>query len=98
MAPLTFVWPGVPKQPETTAPSSRLERYLTLFCIDEVMLFILSMRLLKTQFYDKVLLDKYMNVKSMGIKKILRGIWLISANMMKSSKPICKRSSQTQTR
>ena len=35
-SPLTFVWPGVPKQRMTTAPSSRSERHLTVFCIDEI--------------------------------------------------------------
>ena len=35
-SPLTFVWPGVPKQYTTTAPSSRSERHLMAFCIDEI--------------------------------------------------------------
>ena len=37
-SPLTFVWPGVPKQPVTTAPSSSSERHLTVFCINEIVL------------------------------------------------------------
>ena len=36
-SPLTFVWPGVPKQCTTTAPSSQSERHLTVFCIDEIL-------------------------------------------------------------
>jgi len=55
------------------------------------------MRWLKTQFSDKILLDKYMKVKRMGTKDILRRVWLISANKMKPSKSICKQSSQTRT-
>ena len=35
-SPLTFVWPGVPKQRATTAPSSRSECHLTVFCINEI--------------------------------------------------------------
>ena len=35
-SPLTFVWPGIPKQCATIAPSSGLERHLTIFCIDEI--------------------------------------------------------------
>ena len=35
-SPLTFVWPGVPKQCVTTAPSSRSKHHLTVFCIDEI--------------------------------------------------------------
>ena len=34
--PLTFVWPGVSKQSMTTAPPSRSECHLTVFCIDEI--------------------------------------------------------------
>ena len=36
LSPITFVWPGVPKQCATTAPSSQSERHLTVFCIDEI--------------------------------------------------------------
>ena len=34
-SPLTFVWPGVPKQWTITALSSQSERHLTVFCIHE---------------------------------------------------------------
>ena len=37
-SPLTSVWPGVPKQPVTTVPSSRSERHLTVFCSNEIVL------------------------------------------------------------
>ena len=36
-SPLTFVWPGVPKQSATTAPSSWSECHLTVFCIDVIL-------------------------------------------------------------
>ena len=35
-SPLTFVWPGVPKQRVTTAPSSQSKHHLMVFCIDEI--------------------------------------------------------------
>ena len=35
-SPLTFVWPGVPKQRKTTAPSSRSQRHLMVFCINQI--------------------------------------------------------------
>ena len=35
-SPFIFVWPGVPKQGMTTAPSSQSESYLTVFCINEI--------------------------------------------------------------
>ena len=37
-SPPTFVWPRVPKQRTTTASSSQLERHLTVFCINEIVL------------------------------------------------------------
>ena len=55
------------------------------------------MRLLKTQFSDKELLDKMGMGMRMGIKESLRRIWLISANKIKPSESICNQSSQTQT-
>ena len=35
-SPLTFVWPGIPKQRANTAPSSRSEHHLTVLCINEI--------------------------------------------------------------
>ena len=35
-SPLTFDWPGVPKQRASKVQSSQSERHLTVFCIDEI--------------------------------------------------------------
>ena len=42
------------------------------------------------------ILDTYMKVKKMRIKEILRKIWLLSANKIKSSESKCKQSSQVE--
>ena len=52
-----------------------------------------ELRLFTTQFFYKVLLSRYMKVKRIGIKEILRRIWLLSAKKVKSSQSICKQSS-----
>ena len=53
-SPLTFVWPGAPKQHTTTAPSSQSERHLMVFCINEMVpdyvVYLVSERSYKTRF------------------------------------------------